>query len=328
MLRFPVIIGPTAGGKSSLALGLARELAAQGRQAELISADAFGIYRGMDIGTAKPSAAERGSLPHHLYDCCEPEQPFTVHDWLALATAAIDQIRARQALPIVVGGTHLYIKALLDGLFEGPPPDPKLRARLETLTGPTLRERLAEIDPEATERIHPNDRRRTIRAIEVYEQTGAPITALQTQWDQSRPKHDTLLVVLDWPSEEINPRINARVREMVAAGLVGEVRELWQSKKFGPTSSQALGYKQLIACFESGESKRGLENAIEQIKIETRRFAKKQRTWIKRLAATPTHPSALLRLEPSAIDRWPKLVLDRLDDGCQGGSTHDSSSGH
>ncbi len=312
MRTVPVIIGPTAGGKSSLALGLAEHLASRTQPAELVTADAYQVYRRMDIGTAKPSPAEQAKAPHHLIDIREPTETFTVHEWLREANAAIEAIHGRSALPIVVGGTHLFIKALLDGLFEGPEPDAELRERLEAQPGPALRARLETIDPAAAQRIHPNDRRRTIRAIEVYQQTGTPISELQTQWDSS-PRGGLLLVVLDWPVEAINRRINARVREMVASGLVEEARELWKSGQLGPTAREALGYKQLISHFEGPGS---LEDAIEQIKIETRRFAKKQRTWIKRL--TPGRAS--IRLCPDDAARWVELVAAALEQADQAAS--------
>ena len=204
-----------------------------------------------------------------------------------VAKAAIEDIRSRGAQPIVVGGTHLYIKALMDGLFDGPEPDPALRARLETLSSIELRAKLEAIDPIAAARIHPNDRRRTIRAVEVHDQTGTPISQLQQQWDAPSENENALgpidLVVLDWPAEAITPRINARVRAMLDAGLAQEARSLWEAGALGPTAREALGYKQLVNHFEGRGT---LNEAIEQIKIETRRFAKKQRTWIKRLAGT------------------------------------------
>ena len=309
MRTIPVIIGPTAGGKSSLALALAERLADRDQPAELVTADAYQVYRRMDIGTAKPSPDEQAKAPHHLIDIREPTEAFTVHEWLREANAVIEAIRGRNALPIVVGGTHLFIKALLDGLFEGPEPDPALRDRLETQPGPDLRARLEAIDPAAARRVHPNDRRRTIRAIEVYEQTGTPISELQTQWDAT-PRDDLLLVVLDWPVEAINRRINSRVREMVEGGIVEEARELWKAGQFGPTAREALGYKQFISHLEGRGS---LDDAIEQIKIETRRFAKKQRTWIKRL----TPGRAPIRLCPDDADGWAERVASALEQADQ-----------
>lgn len=291
----PVIVGPTAGGKTELAISVAELLTrTTGRPAEIISADSVQIFRGMDIGSAKPSSAERRGIPHHLIDIVEPEDRYTVHQWLTDAEQVIDDILARGGMPIVVGGTHLYIKALLDGLFEGPEPDPALRDRLASRGLAELRTELERVDPAAAARIHPNDRRRTVRALEVFHQTGSPISVLQTQWDRAHPRRSDLFVfALHWPTELINRRINARVRSMVEAGLVEEVRTL--APRLGEQASQALGYKQLLASIRGHLPQ---DEAIEQIKIETRRFAKNQRTWLKRLARGPAYRGFLLAGPP------------------------------
>jgi tRNA dimethylallyltransferase len=286
--RFPIICGPTAGGKSALAVALALALREHGRPAEVVTADAFQVYRGMDIGTAKPTADERRGVPHHLIDLVEPTDPFTVEQWLSAAEATIDGLRARGVIPIVVGGTHLYVKALLEGLFQGPPPDPALRQRLAALDPATRRAELERADPAAAARIHFNDERRTIRALEVFRQTGRPISDWQKQWDDGPPRTDALLVVLDWPTEAINRRINARVKAMMSAGLLGEVEGLWRADRLGRQAREALGYKQLLGLLEAPRpNPAALEGAVERIKIETRRFAKNQRTWLKRLRTTP-----------------------------------------
>jgi tRNA dimethylallyltransferase len=279
--RVPVIAGPTAGGKTALGVALALRLA----PAEIVSADSMLLYRGLDIGTAKPTAEERRGVPHHLIDICGAGEAFSVHDWLRAATAAIADLRSRGAQPVVVGGTHLYIKALLDGLFEGPAADPALRDHLRSMEPAALRAELERVDPDAARRLHPNDTRRTIRAIEVFRATGRPISALQTQWDAPAGAESAyLLAVLHWPTEALNRRINDRVRAMIAGGFVEEARGLWRGGVLGPQAGQALGYKQLIEHFEGRCS---LEDAVERIKIETRRFAKNQRTWLRRLSATP-----------------------------------------
>jgi tRNA dimethylallyltransferase len=283
--RIPVIVGPTAGGKSDLAVDLALALHAQGQPAQVLAADAFQVYRGMNIGTAKPSLAERRGVPHHLIDLVDPEERFTSSQWLTLAHAAIAACRARGALPIVVGGTHLYAMLLLGGMFEGPSADETLRAQLRATGLPALREELQRVDPAAAARIHPNDERRTIRALEVYRLSGKPITEHQGQWSgaQDPPDDPFLLLALSWPIEPINRRINARVKAMMHAGLLDEVRAL--RPRLGVTAREALGYKQLLAHLEGRLS---LEDSVERIKIETRRFAKNQRTWLKRLRATHT----------------------------------------
>lgn len=286
---FPIILGPTAGGKSDLAVALARLLPGGG---EVVTADAFQIYRGMDIGTAKPTMAERGGVAHHLIDLVEPTERFTVHQWMQLADETIAGVWARGATPIVVGGTNLYIKALLDGLFEGPEPDEELRERLRATPLVELRARLMEVDPEAAGRIDAMDVRRTVRALEVYMLTGVPISVHQRQWDAGPPRHRTALVILDWPVPEINRRINARVRRMFEMGLEAEVRGLVEGERLGPQAREALGYKQVLPYLARRAS---LDEVIERIKIDTRRFAKQQRTWLRRISTSTTAP--VLRLE-------------------------------
>jgi tRNA dimethylallyltransferase len=301
LLRFPVIIGPTAGGKSDLAVDVALALP---RGGEIITADSVQIYRGMDIGSAKPTAQEQRGIPHHLIDIVDPDQPFTVNDWLDAAESAITDIRRRGHVPIVAGGTHLYVKAFLEGLFQGPEPDLALRESLRARGLPALRQELERIDPAAAQRIHPNDERRTIRALEVYHQTGTPISQLQQQWDQNRARRDCVLIGLDWPVEQLNRRLNARVKSMMDRGLLDETRQLWQSAALGPQAREALGYKQLIRHLEGLCS---LDDAVEAIKIDTRRFAKQQRTWMRRLRTTP----GSVWIDVAAVPRqqWPELVL-------------------
>jgi tRNA dimethylallyltransferase len=308
--RFPIIVGPTAGGKSALAVEVARALVLAGRPAEIISADSVQIFRGMNIGSAKPTADERGGIIHHLIDLCEPDgPPFTVHDWLAEANSLIDRLRGQGVVPVVVGGTHLYIKSLLEGMFEGPGADEGLRAELRGLGPAALRAELERIDPAAARRIHPNDERRTIRAIEVYRLTGRAISEHQSQWDrEERVRRDAVLVGLEWEIEEINRRINARVRLMLEQGLLAEVRSLHSAGRLGPQAREALGYKQMI---EHLEGRCTLEDAVEAIKIETRRFGKNQRTWLRRLRRTP----ASLWIEAARIPReqWAEIVRRAID---------------
>jgi tRNA dimethylallyltransferase len=285
-----VIVGPTAGGKSALAVGVAKALgerlgvAGGGAGAEIVTADSIQIYRGLDIGSAKPTEAEREGIRHHLIDVVEPTERFSVDAWLELAERTIGEITGRGAVPVVVGGTHLYIKALLEGLFEGPEPDEALRAELRAMDAAARRADLERVDPRAAARIHFNDERRTVRALEVFRKTGRPISDWQTQWDSARGRTDCVLVGVEWRVEELNRRINARVKGMIERGLVPEVRGLWEAGRLGPQAREALGYKQLAEHFEG---RTGLEGAIEAIKIETRRFAKNQRTWLRRLKITP-----------------------------------------
>lgn len=179
-----VILGPTAGGKSELAVTLAERMkAVRGVAGEVIGADSMQVYRRLDAGTAKPSPAQRARAAHHLIDLVEPTERFTVADWLALADELIESLPERGVAPIVVGGTNFYIRALLEGLFDGPPIDNALRARLQSFDNAALHETLQRIDPASAQRIHPNDRKRMIRAIEVFEQTGKPMSQWQTQWE-------------------------------------------------------------------------------------------------------------------------------------------------
>jgi tRNA dimethylallyltransferase len=307
----PVIVGPTAGGKSSLAVGVAVMLhETQGLRGEVISADAIQVYRGLDIGSGKVTAAEMRGVPHHLLDLREPTERFSVEEWLTLAERAIDDIRARGAVPIVVGGTHLYVKALLEGLFEGPGSDSAIRAALGAMDSRERFEELRSVDPAAAERIHPNDTKRVIRALEVYRLTGSPITSLQRQWDSESVRPDALLVGLEWPTPEINQRINARVRDMIDRGFVAEVAGLLERGQLGPTAREGLGYKQIAEALDEGGSASRIAEAVERTKIETRRFAKNQRTWLRRLRTTP----GAFWLDAATVppSQWPARVLERL----------------
>jgi tRNA dimethylallyltransferase len=289
---FPVLIGPTAGGKTRLAVDLCLALSARGTPAEVVTADSMQVYRGMNIGTAKPTLEERRGVPHHLLDLVEPTHTFTVDQWLKHAEACIASLRARGVVPVVVGGTNLYVKALLEGLFDGPAADEALRAELTSMDPHERRRELERADPAAAARIHFNDVRRTVRALEVHRLTGKPISDHQKQWGDgsgadSAVRPDALVVGLDWPTEEINKRINARVAQMIEQGLIAEARALHASGRLGPQAREALGYKQLIEAFEAGGSPAAIEDAVERIKIETRRFAKNQRTWLKRFRTVP-----------------------------------------
>ena len=204
-----MILGPTAGGKSQLAMSLAATLATSAPAAEIISCDSMQIYRGMDIGTAKPSPHERALVPHHLIDIIDPsDDSFSVDRWLDLARQKIDEIRARHRYAIIVGGTNLYVQAFLTGMTsEGPAPDLLLRDKLNGLSLHELRTWLTRVDPAAAQRIHPNDRKRTIRAIEVFETSGKPLSQMQTQWKPfatgpvgRTALHDIFIIGLDFPS--------------------------------------------------------------------------------------------------------------------------------
>ncbi len=276
-----LILGPTAGGKTSLAISLAHTLEGGG---ECICADSMQVYKQMDIGTAKPTPEERAQAVHHLVDIIDPsEDGFTVESWLKLAEKTIDGIRERDKWPIVVGGTNLYVQSLLFGLFDGPDCDQEKRDALNSESNTILQERLRELDPEAADRIHINDKRRLVRAIEVCEATGHPLSSLQSQWGRPMPREDVLMIGLTWPVKNINRRINSRVRAMFDAGFLEEVESL--RGVLGKQASEALGYKQLLSHLR-GECT--LDEAKERIKILTRRYAKQQRTWLRRFEVLPS----------------------------------------
>jgi tRNA dimethylallyltransferase len=268
-----VILGPTASGKSDLALDLARR-----NRAQILSLDSMQVYRGMDIGTAKPTAAERAEVVHHLIDVVEPNQTFTVARFVEMADAVI---RDAKVPLIATGGTPLYYKALFEGLFEGPPADEAIRERLRAETGEKLHRRLCEVDPEAAGRIHANDMKRLVRALEVYELTGRAISSFQTEWvSEKPPRHEATWIGLHWEKEALNPRINARVKRMIEAGWVEETRGLL--KRYGElsrTAAEATGYAEIIAHIR-GEL--ALEEAVERIKIGTRQLARRQMKWFRR----------------------------------------------
>lgn len=277
-----VLAGPTASGKSAIALEVAR---AGG--AEILSLDSMLVYRGMDVGTAKPTPAERALVAHHLIDLVEPQVSFSVHDWLASAEACLADVRARGRRALFVGGTALYLKALVAGLFRGPDVDRELRAELERrweLEGAAaLYGELARADPTSAARLHPNDRKRVVRALEVWLQTGSPLSSWQTQWGnggEAQPEQRPhAIVALAIEPRELDVRIARRVRAMLAAGWVDEVRAILARGGFGPTARQALGYAEVIALAE-GRKDEG--EAEARIALLTRRFARKQRTWLRR----------------------------------------------
>ncbi len=277
-----LVVGPTAGGKTELAVGLAQLLPGGG---ECICADSMQVYRGMDIGTAKPTPLQRAAVGHHVLDLLDPrEDGFSVDTWLDLAERAIAEIRGRDRFPIVVGGTNLYVQAFLEGLFDGPRPDPELRRRLEDADPGQLRRELETIDPNAAKQIHPNDRRRTVRAVEVYRLTGRRISDLQKQWLAGRSRRDVRIIGLDYPVRTTNNRINARARTMIRDGLVDEVKRLMAAGGLGRQASEALGYRQVLDHLAGRQS---LGRTLEQIRVRTRRYAKQQRSWLRRFRVHP-----------------------------------------
>ncbi|MCK4660275.1 MAG: tRNA (adenosine(37)-N6)-dimethylallyltransferase MiaA [Phycisphaerae bacterium] len=278
-IRVTFIFGCTGCGKGALGRALAERL-----RAEIVSVDSMKIYRRMDIGTAKPSPTMQAQIPHHLIDVADPCEEFSVARFIEPAGQAIQAIHQRGRPILAVGGTALYIKALSEGLFEGPSADEAVRARLKAraaeIGSDGLHAELQQVDAPAAEKIHPNDLRRIVRALEVYELTGTPISTLQTQWDSQQTVYDCNFVGLRRELEDQNRRTNLRVKHMLEAGLVDEVRALLaQDAPLSHTAAKAVGYAEII---EHLSGKAPLAEAVEKIKINTRQLAKAQRTWFKR----------------------------------------------
>ena len=276
-LRPFLLAGPTAVGKSELALLLAEKIGG-----EIISVDSMQVYRGLDIGTAKPSAAERARVPHHLIDVVEVTDPFDAAQFARLAHQAAAQIQARGRVPILCGGTGLYFKAFLEGLGDAPPADAALRAELESAPLPELLQELAERDPETFGRIDHQNARRVIRAIEVIRLSGRPFSQQRAHWRRpTRNTQDaTRFFGLTRSAGDLRRRIDARVDELFRRGLVAETEHLLQrGLEQNRTALQALGYRQVT---EYLRGQRSLPETIELVKIRTRQFAKRQMTWFRR----------------------------------------------
>jgi tRNA dimethylallyltransferase len=275
------LTGATAAGKTGVGIALAQRIGA-----EIISLDSMAIYRGMDIGTAKPTAAERAAVPHHLLDIVEPSVEYSVAQYVDAAAAVAADIRARGREVLFVGGTPLYLKSLLRGLFDGPPADWQLRHEIEQelahVGQQALYDRLAQVDPVAASHIHPHDTRRLIRALEVYRATGEPISHQQLEFEEGRRAEECRVFVLRRAREELHRRIEARVGGMVEAGLVDEVRRLTSGGGgLSITARQAVGYREALAHL-AGEYDR--QEMIARMKARTRRFAKRQGTWFRSLS--------------------------------------------
>lgn len=287
-VRFLALLGPTASGKSALALAVAERT-----PAEIVACDSQQVYAGMNVGTAKPSDDERRRVPHHGLDLCRPDETFHAARWAGVARAAIHDVAARGRLPIVVGGTGLYYRALTAGLFEAPAPDPGLRARHRALAESegieALRARLVAVDPESAAAIGARDLVRISRALEVYEQTGQTIGALRRQAAAPRDLAP-VAVLLDPTLDVLRARIAARVQAMLAAGFLDEVQGLRQAGYgTGSRPMHALGYQQLAAVLDGTTT---LEAAAAEIARVTLAYARRQRTWFKkeRIAARFEEP--------------------------------------
>lgn len=276
-----ILTGPTGSGKSAVALELAGRL-----NAEIVAMDSMTLYRGMDVGTAKPTREEQARVPHHLIDVLDPWESGSVAWWLERAAEACRQIRSRGRRPLFVGGTPFYLKAVRCGLFDAPPVDPAVRRRLEEEAERDrvgIHRRLAEVDPKSASRLHPNDVRRVVRALEVFESTGRPISDFQQTWDT--PPASGLQIAcayLDWPRDELYRRIDARVGAMLAAGWADEVDRLRRlPRPLSKEASAALGYRELLS-HPTGATVS--EEVADLIRLRTRQFAKRQLTWFRNLA--------------------------------------------
>lgn len=275
-----VLTGPTGSGKSALALDLAGRIGG-----EIVAMDSMTLYRGMDIGTAKPSVEDRRRVPHHLIDVLDPWETGSVAWWLERASEAVRDIESRGRRAVFVGGTPLYLKALLSGLFEGPPADIEVRARLtaeaDAVGVETLHAKLAVVDPRTAERLHPNDVRRVVRALEVWELTGKPISDWQTQWETNAKPQAVRVYCLDRPRDELYARINQRVLDSLADGWLDEVRRLRALPRLlSREAGLALGYRELNDFLDD---RRGWDETVALIQQRTRNFAKRQLTWFRHL---------------------------------------------
>jgi tRNA dimethylallyltransferase len=272
-----VIAGPTASGKTRLGLDLC--LAAGG---EIVNADSQQIYRGLDVGTAKPSAAEQAEVRHHLLDLCQPGEGMDAARWCALADAAIAEVAGRGRLPVVVGGTGLYLRALLHGVVAAPGRDPALRARLEEeaarLGRAAMHRRLSEVDPEAARRIRPNDLVRTVRALEIAA-GGRTQSELFAAHGFRGERYRARLWALEPPREELHRRIGARVEAMFAGGILEEARRLLDRFRGRPPAKLPIGYAEAIACVR-GELP--LAEAVRRVEVAHRRYARRQLVWLRK----------------------------------------------
>jgi tRNA dimethylallyltransferase len=300
-MKSPIFLaGPTAVGKSEIALLLAEKIGG-----EIISADSMQVYRGLDIGTAKPSPAERARVPHHLIDICDLTENFDAAQFIRLAQKAVEEIQSRNKIPIFCGGTGLYFKAFLSGLGEAPATNPELRAELEAASFESLLRELKERDAAAYEKIDKQNPRRVIRAVEVIRLTGKKFSEQRAEWkvgssrcdDRTAQRAVPTMFCFTRPPTDLHARINARVDAMFARGLVDETRGLLtRGLEQNKTAVQAIGYRQVV---EHLRGERPLAETIELVKSRTRQFAKRQLTWFRR------------QLDPEWIELKPDELLEK-----------------
>lgn len=306
--RVIFIVGCTASGKGTLGRALAEAF-----HAEILSVDSMKVYRLMDIGTAKPDPEIRARIPHHLIDVVDPSESFSAGRFVEHAQEAIRGIHARNRPVFAVGGTVLYLKTLTEGLFQGPAANPALRQALlkqaEEHGSEALLRQLAAVDPQTASRLHRNDLKRIVRALEVHQLTGQPISSFQTQFGRLREDYDMLFLGLRHGREELNRRINERVRRMLQKGLVEEVRALYaRVPPLSPQARDAVGYAEIINHFQG---KCSLSDAVEKVKVNTRQLAKHQRTWFRRMThiqwfdiAPDTDPKTVIADARTRIETW------------------------
>jgi tRNA dimethylallyltransferase len=272
-----VIAGPTATGKTAAALGLAERL-----DGELVGVDSVQVYRGFDIGSAKPTAEELGPVAHHLIDIIDPDQDIDAAGYARRADEAIASIRDRGRLPIVVGGTGLWIRALIRGLVQVPPVDPAIRGGLEEAVdaqgAPALHRRLREVDPRSADAVHPNDALRIVRALEVYEQTGTPLGSLRAEHALGEPRYDTMFIVIDMSREAHASVIGARAEGMIETGWLEEVAAIRARWGDGVRPLGSVGYREVLQHLREGVP---ISETLRRIRKATRLYAKRQRTWFK-----------------------------------------------
>jgi tRNA dimethylallyltransferase len=303
------LTGPTAAGKTKVGVQLAQRL-----NAEIISLDSMAIYRGMDIGTAKPTAEDRAAVTHHLLDIASPREEFSLSEYLDAAHVAVAEIRSRGKEALFVGGTPLYLKALLRGAYQGPPADWAFREQIEKELADVgleaLHERLQVIDPLLAAKLHPRDKRRIIRGLEVFRLTGQPLSHQQNQFDLANSAEASNVFVLHWPRELLHQRIEARVDQMFAAGLVTEVKSLIaEHGQLSRTAAQAVGYREVLEYLsliprDATSSPLTLEQCVDAVKTRTRQFAKRQETWFRSLSEC-----TFIELD---IDHSPEQVAERI----------------
>jgi tRNA dimethylallyltransferase len=303
-----ILTGSTASGKSSVALEIAERIGA-----EIISIDSIAVYRGMDIGTAKPTPAERARVKHHLIDVACPTQPYSVAAYLASAWQAVEEIRDRGCIPLFVGGTPMYLKGLLHGFDPGPPADWEFRRAVESdlaQYGPeALHQRLWQVDPLSAHRLAPSDTRRITRALEVAYLTGRPLSHRQSQFERPAAHSSGRAFVIHWPRPILHRRIEARVKTMFETGLVDEVQRLLEThKSLSRTASIAVGYREVIAML-AGELER--QTAINEVVAHTRQLARRQETWLRSLAGL----GVLEVADETDLDKLPPLILQQLNAG-------------